>query len=158
MAKKMIKRQKRARPSSGNGVEKILIENFVSLQRVMTNLSVKFDDLTNKLSKLLELFEISAKTLAEKDFDEKKSFADSKKMAEKIDVLLDQNKTIARGLSLMYEKIPGEASHEAGQHSEPPQRSPVRSTSEGYQKSIPVGEESQSSPVPTQKFKPLPKR
>ena len=29
-----------------SGVEKILIENFVSLQKVMTNLSVKFDSLS----------------------------------------------------------------------------------------------------------------
>ena len=37
-------------------LEKVLIDNFVSLQKVMVNLSVKFDDLTNQISKLLELF------------------------------------------------------------------------------------------------------
>ena len=49
-------------------VEKILIENFVSLQKVMTNLSFKFDNLTNQISKLLELFEIYAKDLAKTEF------------------------------------------------------------------------------------------
>jgi len=48
--------------------EKILIENFIALQKVITNLSIKFDKLTNQISSLLELFEVSAKTLAEKRF------------------------------------------------------------------------------------------
>ncbi|HEB47294.1 MAG TPA: hypothetical protein ENI22_02385, partial [Candidatus Pacearchaeota archaeon] len=39
-------------------IEKALVENFISLQKVMVNLSVKFDSLTNQISKLLELFEI----------------------------------------------------------------------------------------------------
>jgi len=89
-------------------VEKILVENFVSLQKVMTNLSVKFDSLTNQISKLLELFEISAKSLAKKDFDLEKENKDSKKIVEKIDNLLDQNKIIARGLTLIHEKVPEE--------------------------------------------------
>ena len=93
------------RNTSTPGVEKILIENFVSLQKVMTNLSLKFDDLTKQISKLLELFEISAKTLAEKEFEIEKKGSD-KKVVEKIDNLLEQNKIIARGLTLIHEKIP----------------------------------------------------
>ena len=50
-------------------VEKILVENFVSLQKVLTNLSVKFDELSNNISKLLELFELSATALAKKDIN-----------------------------------------------------------------------------------------
>jgi len=91
-------------PNESN-TEKILIENFVSLQKVMTNLSIKFDNLTKQISKLLELFEISAKALAEKDFDLEKPGKD-KKIIEKIDNLLNQNKIIAQGLTLMHEKIP----------------------------------------------------
>ena len=86
-------------------VDKILLENFVSLQRVMTNLSLKFDNLTTQISKLLELFEISAKAMAEKDFDLEK---DNKDVIEKLDNLADQNKTIARGISLMHERLPQE--------------------------------------------------
>lgn len=85
-------------------VEKVLVENFVSLQKVMTNLSVKFDNLTTQISKLLELFEISAKTLAQKDFDLSKIGQGEKEMANKIDSLLEQNKTIARGLTLLHEQ------------------------------------------------------
>mgnify|MGYP001597789853 CR=1 FL=1 len=83
---------------------KILVENFVSLQRVMTNLSIKFDNLAEQISKLLQLFEISAKALAEKEFSLEKGDKSSKKVLEKIDTLLEQNKIIARGLTLMHEK------------------------------------------------------
>lgn len=113
MVKKVVKlnTKKKEKPvtlkknRSGIGVEKILIENFVSLQKVMTNLSVKFDNLTKQISKLLELFEISAKTLAEKDVEIEKK-GSNKKVMEKIDNLLEQNKLIARGLTLVHEKIP----------------------------------------------------
>jgi hypothetical protein len=84
-------------------IEKALVENFIALQKVMTNLSVKFDNLSDQISKLLQLFEISAKALAEKDF-EKFEKSDNKELLGKLDILLDQNKTIARGLTLIHEK------------------------------------------------------
>jgi hypothetical protein len=96
---------KKIEVSLENSVEKILVENFVSLQKVMTNLSLKFDNLTGQISKLLELFELSAKSLAEKDFELEKSNKDNKKVLEKIEGILEQNRTIARGLTLMNEKI-----------------------------------------------------
>jgi hypothetical protein len=101
---------------SNRDVEKILIENFVSLQKVMTNLSLKFEDLSKQISKLLELFELSAKTIAKKDFSG--GGMESKKIAEKLDNLLEQNKTIARGLTLL---------HEAGKGVSPqPQQVPLK--------------------------------
>jgi len=90
-------------PKDVTELNKILVENFVSLQKVLTNLAGKFDSLADNISKLLQLFEISAKTFAEKqptfDFEKDKEFLD------KLDKLLDQNKTIAKGLTLMEEKI-----------------------------------------------------
>jgi hypothetical protein len=82
-------------------VEKVLIENFVSLQHVMTNLALKFDNLAGQISKLLELFEISAKTLAEKGptAEDKTNTG----VMEKLDSLLEQNKVIARGIALIHE-------------------------------------------------------
>ncbi len=85
--------------------EKILIENFVALQRVMTHLSEKFDSLGTQISKMLNLFEISAKALAEKEFNTEKENKDVKKMVEKFDMLLEQNKTIAKGLILLHDEI-----------------------------------------------------
>lgn len=92
-------------PAKNQDIENILIENFVSLQKVMANLSVKFDSLTTQISKLLELFEISAKALTEKDFDIEKNNRENAKILEKIENVLEQNKTIARGLTLMHDKI-----------------------------------------------------
>ena len=88
-------------------VEKVLVENFTSLQKVMTNLATEFNDLSAQISKLLELFEISAKTLAEKDIKINATPSEDKKVAEKLDSLIDQNKIIARGLTLLHE-TPGE--------------------------------------------------
>lgn len=83
-------------------VDDILIENFVALQKVMTNLSLKFDNLASQISKLLELFEISAKSLAEKNsgLDGK---GKNEEMVERLDNLIEQNKVIARGLTLLHE-------------------------------------------------------
>lgn len=83
------------------GTEKILIENFVALQKVMTNLSFKFDALSNQISKLLEIFEISAKSLAGKEFSPEKNQED---ISKKLDTLSEQNKILARGVALMHEK------------------------------------------------------
>ncbi|MCK9595791.1 hypothetical protein M0R19_01245 [Candidatus Pacearchaeota archaeon] len=81
-------------------IEKILVENFVSLQKVMTNLVVKFDNLSGQISKLLELFEISAKTLAEREPEKN----ENKEVVEKLNGLMEQNKIIAKGLILLHEK------------------------------------------------------
>jgi hypothetical protein len=88
--------------NSNPKVEQVLIENFVSLQKVMTNLAVKFDNLSGQISKLLELFEISAKTLADKDYAIKTE--PDKKVAEKVDAILEQNKIIAKGIALLHER------------------------------------------------------
>lgn len=86
-------------------MEKVLVENFVALQRVLTNLAVNVDNLSNRISKLLDLFEISAKALAEKDFEFQE---DTSELVDKIDSLIDQNKTLARGMALMHERMPRE--------------------------------------------------
>lgn len=108
MAKKAGKRKKTETPkkttSSKEELEKTLMENFVGLQRVLTNLAVKFDALSDQISKLLQLFEISAKSLAEKQPLEPVMERD-KGFLKKLDTLLDQNKTIAKGLTLMEGKL-----------------------------------------------------
>ena len=107
MPKKQLKsnNSKKNSKKQNKETEKILVENFIALQKVMVNLSGKIDNLTNQLSKLLDLFEISAKALVEKDFDFDKESKENKKIGEKIDNLIDQNKTIARGLTLLHEGI-----------------------------------------------------
>ncbi len=79
--------------------EKIFIENFINLQHAMTNLTIKFGELSLNISKLLNIFEESAKALAksEKQVDGQ--------VVNKIDSLLEQNKTIAKGLVLMEDQF-----------------------------------------------------
>lgn len=139
--KKKISKKNPSKSRNPN-INKSLAENFIALQKVMTNLAVKFDSLSIQISKLLELFEISAKTLAKKDIP----FVAGKenpKVVEKLDTLLDQNKIIARSLTLLHEG--GEQTAAPQQMNQPsPQRppmmqqpSPVRQmNTNGYQKSM----------------------
>jgi len=83
----------------------ILIENFVSLQKAVTNLATKFDDLSDNITKLLQLFEISAKSFADKLASGVPDVEKDREFLEKLNKLLDQNKTIAKGLTLMEEKL-----------------------------------------------------
>lgn len=103
-SKSSRKKSKPRTTSRSKNIEKVLIENFVSFQKVMLNLSEKFAELNGKISQLLELFEVSAKTLAEKDIKYTRS-DETREFIEKMNTLLDQNKTIARGLTLMHEMI-----------------------------------------------------
>jgi hypothetical protein len=103
--KKEKKIHKRHLSEEDSKTEKILIENFVALQRVITHLSEKFDSLATQISKMLNLFEISAKSLAEKEFDKTEDTKDVKKVVEKLDGLLEQNRTIAKGLLLLHEEV-----------------------------------------------------
>jgi len=133
-------------------IEHALIDNFIALQKVMTNLSVKFDNLSDQISKLLNLFEISAKVLAEKDFEFERGKKEDKKIIENIDNLIEQNKIIARGIALLHDKNwAGETEESPSQESniqtnQPPQQRIV--TAEipqyavdlrGYEKSISSG-------------------
>jgi len=90
-------------------IEGMLIDNFTNLQKVLTNLSIKFDELSSNISKLLQLFEISAKSFAEKYSDKNPEELVNKSVdteyLKKLDSLLDQNKTIAKGIMLMEERI-----------------------------------------------------
>ena len=104
--KKSVIRNKPDSMTRITNIDEILIENFVSLQKVMTNLSLRFDELSSQIAKLLELFEISAKSLAKNDFESENENENSKEIIEKLDNLINQNKTIARGLTLMHEIRP----------------------------------------------------
>ena len=140
MVKKVIKKEEVSKINSNKGnVEIKLIENFVSLQRVMTNLSEKFDELSKNISKLLELFELSATALAKKDINFTKPM-DEEKIIGKLNNILEQNKTIARGLALMNEggressfpeKMPMPAFKQTPVHGVPP----TAKLDERYQKS-----------------------
>ena len=97
----------RTKKPKENKIEKVLIENFVSLQKVMTGLSEKFGELSKNINELLKLFEDSAKILVKKEFElnnkQEPTKIDNKEMLNKIDQLIDQNRIIARGLTMIHE-------------------------------------------------------
>jgi hypothetical protein len=99
--------------------EELLIENFVGLQHAMTNMSVKFGGLSDNIAKLLQVFEESAKNFMSG------GKPDDAEMLKKIDSLLNQNKTIAKGLVLMEGKLRGR-SEEPQMMSPRPQFTPTR--------------------------------
>ena len=98
----MVIKKKMGKKESENNIEELLIENFVALQSAFSKMAQKMDNLTGNISRLLDLFEKSAKefvgnqgTLTKED----------KEFIEKLDKLIDQNKVIAKGLTLMDERI-----------------------------------------------------
>ena len=101
------KRKKKTNSSksvpAGNKIEKTLIENLVELQKVHADLAEKFDKLTKEISSLLALFEMAARSFSKNPSIE--SATKDKEFLDKIDKLLDQNKTIAKGLTIMEERV-----------------------------------------------------
>jgi len=100
VVKKPIKKSTRkptTRPQKS--YETLLLENFVALQKVMTNLSIKFSDMSQNISKVLFVFEEAAKDLAvsEKVMNDK--------FGKKVENLVEQNKSINKNLGLMDERV-----------------------------------------------------
>ncbi len=103
MAKKKVKKHSSKKSSSTNK-DKLLLENLVSLQKVLLNLSMKLENLSEQTSKLLTLFEISAKSFAEKQGGISK---EDKDFVDKLNQLMEQNRLLAKGLTMMDEKLKG---------------------------------------------------
>jgi len=83
--------------------EELLIENFVGLQKVMVNLSMKFENLSDNISKLLNVFEISAR-----DFmvNKGKNSPDvDKELIGRLNMMLEQNKIIIGSVRSLDEKL-----------------------------------------------------
>jgi lipid II:glycine glycyltransferase (peptidoglycan interpeptide bridge formation enzyme) len=121
-----VKKAVRKRTSKSDKIEKTLAENLVALQKVHINLIEKFDKLSEQISKLLGLFEIAALTVSESPSSVKATEKD-RDFIEKINSLLEQNKTIAKGLTIMEEKLREKVygqvmpQEESGQMPPPPQ-------------------------------------
>jgi len=116
--------------SSELKVEKTLIQNFVSLQKVMTNISIRFDHLSDQIQKLLDLFEISAKSIADKSLNEVNKTS-NKEVLEKLEKVLEQNKILAQGVSMLHEK-----EEAAPQPISPPQQFKQIPPPQGYGKPL----------------------
>ncbi|MBU2522799.1 MAG: hypothetical protein KKE23_00725 [Nanoarchaeota archaeon] len=80
---------------------KILIENEIEMQKILADLSLDIKNLTSELSKLVELFKEASKTLSDEKISKDIEKEDMRNMGDNVDTLVDQNKTIAKGLLLM---------------------------------------------------------
>ena len=92
----------RQKASDEDELNRAVLNNLISLQKVMVNLALKIDSLSTQMSKLLELFEISARSLAKKDFGYDMD-NESKKILQKLDAISQQAGLIGKGLALIYE-------------------------------------------------------
>lgn len=83
-------------------IQETLIQNLIELQKVHTNLLEKFDRISNQLSSLLNLFESAARGYAENPGT--KITEKDKEFLDKIDKLLEQNKILAKGITLIEDR------------------------------------------------------
>ncbi len=90
-------------PSHAGHLEDKIVHNLVELQKIHTDVAEKFTKLSNQLASLLTLFEMTARSFAQQSNNP--ALEKDKEFLDKIDKLLDQNKIIARGLTLMEEKM-----------------------------------------------------
>lgn len=88
--------------ASNPALEEKLIQNLIELQKIHTTLLERFDKLSVQISSLLNLFEMTARSFGENPVNQVSQ--KDREFLEKIDKLLEQNKTIAKGLTLMEEK------------------------------------------------------
>ena len=97
MPKREIKEVKGA-PS----IEDKLIENLVGLQKVNANMSEKFDKLSEQISRLLALFEMAAKDFSKQPMA--REAEKDKEFLDKINMLIEQNKSVAKVLVMLEER------------------------------------------------------
>jgi hypothetical protein len=134
---KSLKKVSKKVSSGTNKSEKLLLENFVALQKVNTNLMIKLDNLSNQISNLLKIFENSAKALIEKDLD-----IGNKKVHEKLEKVLEQDKIIAKGVSLVHDKL--EETHFT-EYSQEENQNPIQELQESNQELMHSPEQNQYS-------------
>jgi len=114
----------------------LLLENTIALQKILTSLATELKALNKKVSELFELFE--AASLSFKEAKEKGVGEIPTDLADKIDTIIEQNKTIAKGLLLLEKTVrqPREAvslTRQATKPIKPIKKKPVEEETEEYQ-------------------------
>lgn len=103
MVKKRGAEKSSAKTSRSDKLEDKLVQNLIELQKLHVGMIEKFDNLSGQIANLLALFETSAKTFAKSPSMDLAS--KDHEFLQKIDKLLDQNKVLAKGLTLMEQKL-----------------------------------------------------
>jgi len=120
-----------------------VIENLVDLQKIETNLAERFDKLSDQISRLLALFEMAARDFGKQPLPA--GMEKDREFMDKINMLLEQNRTLAKGLMLMEERL--------AQTEQRPAPAPV------YRPQLPPQQPQQAPPYfkPAQAGRPLPR-
>ncbi|HDI02975.1 MAG TPA: hypothetical protein ENF67_00305 [Candidatus Pacearchaeota archaeon] len=74
-----------------------LLDNTLKLHDLLIKFSSELSELNKKLDSLLSIFENASKAIEEKPIE--------KEIVEKLDKLLEQNKTIAKGILLLEKSL-----------------------------------------------------
>lgn len=97
MVKKKVKLEPKARTTMS-----LLLENSIALQKTLTELAAELKNLNKKVSSLYDLFEEASKS-----FKEAETAPEIQELLDKVNGLVEQNKTIARGLLLLERTFRG---------------------------------------------------
>lgn len=100
MTKRGTKKSTKSTKASSKGYEKtvrLLIENNVMLQKKLVDLTSSIDGMNKQMGKILHLIEIASTDFSKKDSEE----GGHEDLIEKLESLINQNKTIAKGLILL---------------------------------------------------------
>lgn len=82
--------------------QELLIENFIGLQKAMITLSMKFENLSDNMTKLLNVFELSAKDVMANGGRQNPGV--DRELMSRINMLLDQNKNIINAVRNLESK------------------------------------------------------
>ena len=96
---------------------KLLVQNSLALQKIMADLAIDIKKLSKNVSELLEVFKEASKTLAEEKAEGKVKEEEMADLKNKIDALLEQNKTIAQGILLLESLLKPKEAHYSPQYS-----------------------------------------
>jgi len=84
---------------------KLLIENSIALQGVLTNMAVSLDRLSKNMEKMLDVFKENSMAIGEDKASSEVHEAREKELINRLDSLIDQNKMIAKGIILLESTI-----------------------------------------------------
>lgn len=102
MAKKEVKESRIADKNID-----LLIENSISVQRILASLAANLDSLSKDVRRMVEIF-----SEAGKSFEGRKSFgmsAESKALQSRLDNLVEQNKVMANSIILLESYLRGKS-------------------------------------------------
>lgn len=99
MAKKEVKSK-----ASSNTID-LLLENTIALQKTLTSLASDLKTLNKKVSELYDLFEAASASFKETGAMTEGAGGVPQELLDKINALVEQNRTIARGLLLLEKAL-----------------------------------------------------